>query len=151
MQDLFVVLSGSVLGPVFGALSQTIYLTVGLLGVPIFANGGGPAYILQPTFGYLLAFPLAAFVVGYLLWGKSKPASATSPVFLRMVWANSIGLLVIFTVGVLFLYLNLKLVVAKPLSLSTALWSGCVIFIPGEIIKILICPFITMKLLKLIA
>ncbi|MCG8608351.1 biotin transporter BioY, partial [bacterium] len=67
LQPLFVIMAGSVLGAKFGAQSQLIYLAVGLSGVPVFANGGGPAYILQPTFGYLLAYPVAAYTVGFLV------------------------------------------------------------------------------------
>ncbi|RMF57786.1 MAG: hypothetical protein D6743_18490, partial [Calditrichaeota bacterium] len=68
LQDFFVMLSGCVLGPAYGALSQLIYLAVGLVGVPIFSQGGGPGYVLQPTFGYLLGYPVAAWVIGLLVW-----------------------------------------------------------------------------------
>lgn len=146
LQDFFVILSGCVLGPVFGATSQLLYLIIGLSGAPIFAHGGGPAYVLQPTFGYLLGFPVAAFLVGYIIWGKNKPDAAHPPSFSRILFANSTGLLVVFALGVLFLYLNLKFVVAKPISLSAALWTGCIVFIPGSILKIIASSFLTPKL-----
>ncbi len=63
-QVLCVLLAGGVLGPRLGFVSQAQYLAAGLAGLPVFAHGGGPAYLLGPTGGYLLAFPAAAFAVG---------------------------------------------------------------------------------------
>lgn len=132
LQDFFVILSGSVLGPLFGALSQFTYLAIGLAGVPVFSQGGGPGYVLQPTFGYLMAFPVAAYVVGML---TRKPP--TPPSLGRMVLAHTIGAAVIFLLGVSVLYLNFRFVVMKPIALSHALWVGCVVFLPGTLIKVL--------------
>ena len=60
LQFLFTLLAGLVLGARLGAVAVGAYVLLGLLGVPVFASGGGPAYVLQPTFGYLLAFILQA-------------------------------------------------------------------------------------------
>jgi len=65
-QTFAVLLSGALLGSRRGALSQIAYLLMGLAGVPWFARGGGMAYLLSPTFGYIMGFVLAAFVVGWL-------------------------------------------------------------------------------------
>lgn len=67
LQVTFVVLAGAMLGPRLGALSQLMYLGMGLAGMPVFANGGfGLGHLMGPTGGYLLAFPAAAFVAGVL-------------------------------------------------------------------------------------
>src|SRR5512139_4019246 len=66
LQPLMVMFSGLLLGGRLGALSQLVYVLVGLLGIPIFAHGGGPGYVLQPTFGFLLGFILGAYVIGRL-------------------------------------------------------------------------------------
>lgn len=66
LQFFFVLLAGFLMGPRLGALSVCIYLAVGLMGAPVFAAGGGPAYLVRPTFGFLLGFVFAAFVAGYL-------------------------------------------------------------------------------------
>ena len=54
LQILFTFLAGILLGPGWGALSQLIYVLLGLAGVPLFTGGGGLGYVLQPTFGFLL-------------------------------------------------------------------------------------------------
>ena len=60
LQFLFTLLAGLVLGEKLGTLSVTAYVLLGLLGVPVFASGGGLAYLFQPTFGYLIGFILQA-------------------------------------------------------------------------------------------
>jgi biotin transport system substrate-specific component len=64
LQTLFVLLAGALLGPRLGAASQLAYLGAGVAGLPVFAAGAGVAYLLGPTGGYLLAFPVAAFLAG---------------------------------------------------------------------------------------
>src|SRR3712207_3531477 len=65
LQVLAVMLSGLLLGPRYGALAQAIYVLVGAVGVPVFAQfHGGLGVVLGPTGGYLLSYPLAAAIAG---------------------------------------------------------------------------------------
>ncbi|HBX81991.1 MAG: biotin transporter BioY [Propionibacteriaceae bacterium] len=67
LQALGVMIIGLVLGPWRGAAAVLLYLAVGFAGLPVFANGGaGIGMFGKPSIGYLLSFPLAAFVIGYL-------------------------------------------------------------------------------------
>ncbi len=123
LQTLTVLLSGALLGMRRGALSQVLYLLAGLAGLPVFAQGGaGILRLIGPTGGYLLSFPVAAFVVGYLLQGKPPVA--------RSVMAMLTGSFVIFTLGTLQLYL-----VALH-DLPAALSSGFLIFSWWDGVKI---------------
>ena len=65
-QVFCVLLAGGVLGARLGFVSQAQYLAAGAAGLPVFAGGGGMHYLLGPTGGYLLAFPVAACAVGTL-------------------------------------------------------------------------------------
>lgn len=64
LQPVAVLLSGVLLGASGGMSSQLLYLAAGMIGLPVFAAGGGLPYLLGPTGGYLLAFPIAAWVAG---------------------------------------------------------------------------------------
>ena len=66
LQLFFAILAGFLLGARLGGFAVLSYLIIGLSGVPIFAHGGGPGYLLKPTFGFLIGFAAAAFVVGLL-------------------------------------------------------------------------------------
>jgi biotin transport system substrate-specific component len=68
LQTLIVLVSGGLLGMRNGFVSQITYLALGCAGLPVFAAGNvGPAVLLGPTGGYLLAFPLAASIIGWLV------------------------------------------------------------------------------------
>jgi biotin transport system substrate-specific component len=64
LQPLFVLLAGAVLGSRLGSRSMTLYLLAGVAGLPVFVAGGGAAYLLGPTGGYLMAYPVAAWLAG---------------------------------------------------------------------------------------
>jgi biotin transport system substrate-specific component len=97
LQTLVVLLSGAFLGARNGAFSQMLYLAAGIAGAPVFAGGAfGVARLLGPTGGYLLAFPGAAAVTGFLILKRSSLFWS----LLSMI----AGLLVIFLSGTLQLY-----------------------------------------------
>lgn len=150
LQTFFVILSGTLLGPGYGALSQLIYLTVGLIGIPVFANGGGPGYVLQPTFGYLLSYPLAAFVIGHLVWGSLRAERESPPGFWLIIGATSVGMIIIYILGISVLYWNLNVVVGQKTSFISALKIGFWPFLPGTLVKLLVNGFLARKLLRVI-
>ncbi|MGE5253940.1 MAG: biotin transporter BioY [Planctomycetaceae bacterium] len=132
LQTLMVMFAGLILGSRRGALSQVVYLVLGLMGLPIFAQGGGPAYILQPSFGFLLGFAPGAFVIGKILEGEKNPSST------RLLIALLLGQGIIYLFGLPYLYLNLNLILHKPISISSAFVAGFLVFLPGDILKTLI-------------
>jgi len=148
LQTFFVLLSGLLLGPYYGCLSQVVYLIIGLLGLPVFVQGGGPMYVFQPTFGYLMAFPLAAFWVGKL---SNRVSSKYSPgrrrtEFVYYLLINTSAILIIFFIGVTYLYFNLNFFAEKSITLRVAFVSGALVFLPGDAIKIFLVAFIGQKL-----
>jgi len=99
LQTLFVLLSGAFLGSRNGAYSQFLYLFMGIAGLPVFAQIPdaplGFSRLIGPTGGYLLAFPVAAFLVGYLIEKRKNYWSIVATMF--------IGEMVIIFVGILHL------------------------------------------------
>ncbi len=93
MQSLVVLVIGAAFGWRLGAATLALYLAEGAMGLPVFAQGGGLAYMMGPTGGYLLGFVAAAAVTGYLAergWTKTV---------LGTLAAMTIGHAVIFLFG----------------------------------------------------
>jgi biotin transport system substrate-specific component len=125
LQTLGVMLAGLVLGARLGALAVLVYLAIGAVGVPVFAGGAaGLAPFAGPTGGYLIAFPLGAFVTGLIAFrgGRFRPA-------LAFVAAVVGGILVVYAIGVPVLAWR------TDLDLWSAIRLGGVIFLPGDLIK----------------
>ncbi len=98
-QTAGVLFAGLTLGSEMGFLSQMLYLGAGVAGLPVFSVGGGVAYFFNPmgTGGYLLAFPIAAYVVGKISEsGKTRG-------HLRQFTACLAGIGVIYLIGSLWL------------------------------------------------
>ena len=129
MQTAFTGLAGVVLPPHYAALSQLTYLILGLAGLPVFANGGGIGYVAQPTFGYLLAMPLAAFAIARMR------KRIRTPSFLSIFLIVLFGLLFILAFGSLWLYAALNIFLATSIGLGKALWIGGLLFLPGSLVK----------------
>ena len=107
LQFLATLLAGALLGGRLGALAVLTYTVMGLVGLPVFASGGGPSYILQPTFGYLVAFMLQAYVGGTYI-RRSGPIT-----FKKQLTAHLIGLVIVYTVGIAYFLCSEPIFAAK--------------------------------------
>jgi biotin transporter BioY len=123
-QTFAVLLSGALLGSRRGALSQIFYLLGGLAGIPWFARGGGIAYLMSPTFGYIVGFVLAAFVVGFLCERGLDRKIETA------ILAMLVGNVLIYFPGLLWL--------ARFVGWGKVLAVGLYPFIIGDTIKLLL-------------
>ncbi len=124
-QTFGVLLTGALLGPRAGALAMAFYLMEGAAGLPFFAGGtAGAAKFWGPTGGYLLSYPFAAMLVGWLAlrgWDK-RPAT--------MLTAMLLGSVVIFAGGACWL--------AHFVGMGRAWALGVLPFLPGDAIKALL-------------
>jgi biotin transport system substrate-specific component len=134
-QPMVVLLGGLALGSRLGLASQTLYLLAGIAGLPAFAASAtlppGALRLLGPTGGYLMAYPIAAFVVGYLAERGFDRRYLTS------VLAMLAGLLVIYACGAAWLGLFARGATAVPVGLYTALVTGVYPFIAADLVKLL--------------
>ena len=126
-QPIVVLIGGLALGPRLAVASQVLYLAAGIAGLPVFAASAtlapGAARLFGPTGGYLMSYPLAAFVTGYL------GARGFDRRYLTSVIAMLAGLVVIFSSGVLWL----GLLVGTQAALLTGLYP----FIVADVVKVL--------------
>jgi len=128
LQDMFTVLAGVLLGWKWAAASQAAYVVLGLLGLPIFTQGGGLGYVLQPSFGFLLGLIPAAALTGLLAGERGEPR--------RVVPACIAGLAVLYLVGVPYMGAILNLYMGKGLSVWTVVKTGMLIYLPGDALKV---------------
>src|SRR5688572_13484114 len=131
MQDMVVLIGGAALGSRLGMAAQVVYLLAGICGLPVFAASAvlpqGPLRLLGPTGGYLISYPLAAFLTGYLAERGFDRRYSSS------VLAMAVGLVVIFAFGVSWLALF-----ARPAAVGfdAALRAGFYPFLLGDVFKI---------------
>lgn len=127
LQLQIALLAGVLLGAKWGCLSVLFYLALGLMGLPVFAFGGGIAYALQPTFGYLLGFALSALVSG-------KIVHSGVITYKRIVVALAVGLSIAYIIGVIYAALILKLYLNQTLILWEFLLGYLLLALPKDII-----------------
>ena len=143
LQYLFTAMAGLLLGRKWGALSQAVYVFLGLVGLPIFTMGGGFGYVFQPTFGFLLGLIPAAWVVGAIAaqrFGDQK----------RMALAALAGLAVLYAVGLPYMAVILNVYMGKGMDFRAILWAGMRPYLPGDAVKIVVaagvCPVLGRRL-----
>ena len=144
LQFFFTALSGVLLGPYWGALSQLIYVVLGLIGVPVFTSGGGLLYIFNPGFGYLIGFIFAPFVIGKISGGTKAPA------FFRTFLGCMLGILVIYAFGVPYMYMILKYVSHADITFSKTLAAGFLVFLPGDTLKSILVAYLGKRIVPVI-
>lgn len=123
LTNLFVLLSGLLLGGRWGLISATLYLFVGAMGMPVFYGGkGGLAHLIGPTGGYLFGFLFSAGIVGFISdrFHSSLPGD---------IIAVMIGSLIIYAFGVPWLKMMTKI------SWDKAYMIGMIPFLPGDALK----------------
>lgn len=123
LQAFFPLLAGAVLGPVYGALSQIIYVLMGSIGLPVFAGGhSGFGVLVGPSGGYLFGFIAAAYIVGLIIVRGRSSA-------LRVAMAMGIGVFTIYLLGVI------QLAIVAKITIVQAIIAGAAPFILVDLIK----------------
>ncbi len=140
LQVMFTNLAGMVLGARLGALSVMVYIILGLIGIPVFASGGGIGYVFSPTFGYLIGFVIGAYCSGRIVSMNNENSLA------KYLAASAVNLLIVYGMGVAYLYLIRNFYLAEPMSLSNAIMYGALIPLPGDIITAAISCLVLTKL-----
>jgi biotin transport system substrate-specific component len=91
-QPFFCALAAVLIGSKKSFISMILYIFIGLAGLPVFAYGGGLSYIANPTFGFIIGFPVAAFIIGIMTEKRSLT-------FIRTMTAMLFGLIAMYIIG----------------------------------------------------
>lgn len=142
LQLLFTTLAGLILGSRRGALSVALYVLLGLVGVPVFTEGGGPSYIFQPTFGYLVGF-----IAGAWLTGKLREMSGSWS-FGKVLFANLCGLVVVYLFGMIYVYFINNFYIGKTIGVWAVILYCFLLAVPGDICLCILAAFLSKRLVK---
>jgi biotin transport system substrate-specific component len=140
LQSTVALLCGYCLGPGRGATATLLYTAVGLAGIPVFTAGGGPAYVLSPTFGYILGFSTCALVTGFL--ARMNTRSSVPLAYLLMV----AGLAALYIPGLLWLSLSAHYFLGAGDPAVSIIRTGLVIPFLGDMVKTIPAAVIGVKL-----
>lgn len=138
LQTLVCLMIGGLLGKWRALICVGLYLFLGLIGIPIFTNGGGFAYVLQPTFGYLIAMLVGSFFVGFF---TEKPCK-----YIKIFLVCLITTLIMTLLGSIYMFVILRTVNHLEKGFFECIYSGFVLFVLPEILKSILAALLIYKL-----
>lgn len=144
LQLFFIQLAGLLLGPKLGAASSLVYMVTGLIGIPIFTQGGGPGYIFKPSFGFIIGFIIGSYVTGKI---ASKVAE---PSYKRLLTASLTGLIIVYAIGMIYCFFITNFYLGTDMNLKTLFISCFLILIPGDLVLTLLASFLSQRLIPIL-
>lgn len=145
LQLTFVTLAGYILGAKNGMISVLIYIALGLIGIPVFTEGGGIGYVFKPTFGYIIGFALGAFVTGLIARKSSRPS------YPRLLAAGFAGLVVVYVMGILYYYLISRFYLGSDVTVRSVLLYCFVLVVPGDIALTFVAALAAKRIIPVVA
>jgi len=131
LKNLFVVLSGTVLGSFYGGIAVLILIVAGLIGIPVFVIPGGIGVFNTPLGGYIIGYFIASLCAGLVCGLPKISEKKIRPVpLIRLCIASFLGFALILACG------SLYMVFLKSMTLKAAFLAGTVPFIIGDLIKL---------------
>jgi biotin transport system substrate-specific component len=143
-QVTFCMLAGLLLGSKLGALSVAVYIALGLVGIPVFTEGGGIGYVLKPTFGYILGFLVGAYVAGLIAEKFVKPK------FWVYLAASFAGILVVYIIGTIYVGLISAYVLGAPIPFWKLIATCFLIPLPKDILLSVLASILCVKLVPIL-
>lgn len=145
LQVTFTTLAGYLLGAKNGMISVLIYIFAGLIGLPVFTGGGGPAYVLSPTFGYIIGFAFGAYLTGKIAYKKENPT------YSRLLVAGLSGLGVVYAFGLIYYYIITRFYLNLDTSVKQIFIYCFLAVIPGDLILTFISALIAKRLIPIVS
>lgn len=144
MQSFFVIMAGLIIGAVDGCIAQAAYMIIGLIGIPIFTQGGGFSYVLKPSFGYILGFCAGAFVSGAMLklLGNNRTFK---------IWTAAIcGLIPMYAIGCAYQYMILVVVTKLSAAAAAVSLVSIALFFVFDLVALFLVSLVYPRLAKAI-
>ncbi len=145
LQFLFTTLAGLLLGGKLGSISVILYTALGLMGLPVFAEGGGLAYILKPSFGYIIGFCAGAFITG-IIANKSP-----SPSYKRLITANLTGLIIVYFFGMAYYWLISNFYLGTGIGLWPLFLYCFILAVPGDVALCILAAILAKRLFPVLS
>lgn len=144
MQSFVVIMSGFFLNPNDAFFAQFAYVILGLIGVPVFTQGGGIGYVFMPSFGYLLGFMIGGFITSKIRL-RQKTLSTV-----KLFLSGLCGLVFIYTIGSIYQVLIMWLYLQNSLSASFATLVPVIILFTIDCFLVYLLSLIYPKILTMI-
>ena len=128
-----------------GFISVLIYVIIGLIGVPVFSQGGGLGYIFNPTFGYIIGFLIMPVLSAFL-----KNIIKVDRMFLKNVLLSIVNILIVYVCGMLYAFFILTSFFSMPYNFQQFVTLFALIFIPGDMIMALVTSFLGVRLKRIV-
>jgi len=140
MQTLAVMLAATILGARYGTISVIIVIGLVAAGFPVLGGRGGLSILVGPTAGFIISWPLATLVLGYL----AKRLKQTKFTGLKLFFLNFLfGSILLYPLGVGWLAYSTHMT-----TLTAALSAGMIPFLPGDLVKAAISAVVTVSVWK---
>jgi len=140
LQWFFVLLAGLMLDRRLAGACVGVYLLAGLMGVPIFASGGGPSYLLRPTFGYLLGFAAASYGMAWMC-ERSRTLK-----FRKLLLISVAGLLVYYAVGMAYYFVVCRFLVFQEVTWRILLVNCFLLTVGADFVLCVLAAGVAVKL-----
>ena len=139
VQNLFAILAGGILGSFYGGAAVILWMILGAVGIPVFANAhGGLAIILGPTGGYMWGYALGSLFLGLTLGSPRLTENKKDFKFiLKIAVIALIGYALVYVPGIPW-FMHVMAGKGKPQTFQSALKLTFIPFIPGDLLKWLI-------------
>lgn len=139
LQPLVMLLAACLLSPRAAFLSMLAYMGLGLIGIPVFALPpyGGPAYVLMPSFGFVLAFPVAA-------WLQSRLIKRIN--WLNFLTSGLAGVIVMWLIGLTYMYLIMNLYLGHTIDVFRIIELYCLPFLGFDLMKIVLASWLGLEI-----
>ena len=141
LQTFFIFLAGLLLEPKFALISQAVYAAIGLIGLPVFMNGGGLGYVLQPSFGFIIGFCVTAMLISLLVRRNilvlisKKSGESKAPEIIKIIGYSLLCVAVMYVIGVAYMSIIMNAYMGKGVPLDTIIIAYNGIFILLDILK----------------